>query len=360
VWTEWVAFRLSLVKDVDAESKRTGKAVPVRAETATKATESISPNPAAAKCRFITGDALTELPKLAAQSVNVIVASPPYWPAKRAYNLKGIGFEKTLEGYIENLVTVFHEARRVLRDDGVLWLIIDDAYASRGGKWTTQSHLAKRPTRQKSTTPTSIEYADTTYLRPAGNLLFIPVQLAMAMQDDGWLCRAKIIWDKGASGQPESVTNRPTKNYEEIFMFSKNRRYFYDPDPIREPLVSTYNTPDKQKSGLMGKEHKRDFRVLLNPMGRNSGSVWDVSAANYRGNHPATMPEELVRRMLLASCPEGGTVMDVFGGAGTTALVALRLGHRAISIEISDAYTKEAQQRIAGGLDLGSVELATD
>jgi DNA modification methylase len=159
----------------------------------------------------------------------------------------------------------------------------------------------------------------------------------MALQDDGWICRAEIVWYKGpGGGRPESVANRVTKNHEKILMFTKQRRYFYDPDPIREPLVGTYSTPNK------------DFRVYLNPMGRNSGSVWTIPpSSDYRGSHPATMPEELVRRMLLASCPEGGRVMDVFGGAGTTALVALELGHTVISIDINPAYTKEARQRIA-------------
>jgi DNA modification methylase len=156
----------------------------------------------------------------------------------------------------------------------------------------------------------------------------------MALQDDGWICRAEIIWYKGpGGGRPESVTNRVTKNHEKIFMFTKRRQYFYDPDPIREPsAVESTN---------------RAFQAYQNPMGRNSGSVWEITPSSYRGDHPATMPLELVRRMLLVSCPDKGTVMDVFGGAGTTALVALQLGYRAISIEINEPYTKEAQQRIA-------------
>jgi DNA modification methylase len=193
-----------------------------------------------------------------------------------------------------------------------------------------------------------MEYPDTKCLRPDANLLFIPARLAMALQDDGWMCRAEIIWHKGpGGGRPESVKNRVTKTHEKVFMFTKQRQYFYDPDPIREPLVRPYATPGKQTAGLTRGEVNRDFRVYLNPMGRNAGSVWTITPSSYRGSHPATMPLELVRRCLLASCPEGGTVLDCFGGAGTTALAALQLGHRAISIDINPVYTEEARQRIA-------------
>ena len=129
----------------------------------------------------------------------------------------------------------------------------------------------------------------------------------------------------------ETGLRRPT---EKVFMFTKQRQYFYDPDPIREPLVRPYATSGQQTPGSIRGEMNRDFRVYLNPMGRNAGSVWTITPSSYRGNHPATMPLELVRRCLLASCPEGGRVLDCFGGAGTTALAALQLGHTAISIDI--------------------------
>ena len=340
-------FALSLVKEDRSDQATDRQALPVRSGSGTK----LGPLTERERCKFITGNALTELSKMPDQTANVIVTSPPYWPAKRMYGGKGSGFEATLGEYITSLVTLFREARRVLKDTGVVWIVIDDSYAKAGGKWTAEGYLLKRPGRQKSAKSTGMGYQDTKCLRPDANLLFIPARLAMALQDDGWMCRAEIIWHKGpGGGRPESVRNRVTKTHEKVFMFTKQRQYFYDPDPIREPLVrpyTPYTTPGKQKPGLMRRDVNRDFRVYLNPMGRNAGSVWTITPSSYRGNHPATMPLELVRRCLLASCPEGGTVLDCFGGAGTTALAALQLGHTAISIDINPEYTEEARQRIA-------------
>jgi DNA modification methylase len=265
------------------------------------------------RCQFITGDALTELPKLKEKSVHCIITSPPYWPAKRAYGSgKGISFEKTLPDYIANLVTIFNRARRVLRDDGTLWISIDDSYVD-------------------------------------GDLMFIPTRLAMAMQADGWVCRSEVIWKKRGGGRPDSVTNRPLKDHEKVLLLTKRRNgYHYDGDPIRVPLIRPYAKPGRKKPSIYRRDNDRTERVWGNPMGRSGGSVWEITPANYQGNHAATMPEDLVRKCLLVSCPENGLVLDPFGGAATTALVALELGHRAISIEINPSYTKEGRERVGG------------
>ena len=160
------------------------------------------------------------------------------------------------------------------------------------------------------------------------------------------LDRLEIIWNNDAAGRPEAVTDRVTKNHEKILMFTKQRRYFYNPDPIREPLVQAYLVPGRQKPGLMRRDSDRADRVWSNPMGRNSGSVWTIMPSSYRGGHGAVMPEELARRCITVSCPDNGVVLDCFGGAGTTALASLRLGHQAIGIDINPAYTKEARRRI--------------
>jgi DNA modification methylase len=216
---------------------------------------------------------------------------------------------------------VFRESRRVLRDDGILWVNIDDSYGQ------------------------------------DGNLRFIPARLAMAMVDDGWLCRAEIIWSKRGGGRPESVNNRPTKDHEKVLMFAKQRSgYHYDCDPIREPPVRPHSTPGRRKPGMYRRDFQKTEMVWNNPMGRSAGSVRKITPANYRGSHAATMPPELVRRCLLISCPEGGAALDCFGGAGTTALVALQLGHRAISVELSSAYTEEARRRITEALSDASGE----
>jgi DNA modification methylase len=130
-------------------------------------------------------------------------------------------------------------------------------------------------------------------------------------------------------------------------MFAKGKPYFYDQDPLREALVRPYTTPGRQKPGLMRRDANRDRRIISNPMGRNSGSVWRVQRGNYQGAHTATFPPELVRRMIVSSCDDNSLVLDVFGGAATTALVAVQLGHRAITIDINPDFTLEAEHRLA-------------
>jgi DNA modification methylase len=298
------------------------------------------------RCTFITGEALAELRKLKSKSVSVIITSPPYWPIKREYGGIGLGFEATLPEYIASLVAIFSETRRVMKDDGVLWVVIDDSYSRGAGTWPMEGMNIRRPP-QKSVTPAGTAYQDTTAERSAGNLLFIPARLAMALQDDGWICRAEIIWDKGAQGRKESVTNRPRKNFEKVLLFTKQSRYFYDLDPGREPLSGRFSTPGGKKDGLKRRDGNRDFRVYANPMGRIGGSVWRIPPANYRGTHPATFRAELVRRMLAASCDDDAIVLDPMGGAGTVAMVALQMDQRAITIDLCPAYTAEARHRLA-------------
>ena len=309
-------FALSLVPDVRSYSARKPQAKPLQIGSATIRGD-LSPNSHAV---FISGDALSELRQMSPGSVNVVVTSPAYYPSPRNYgDAQGIGFEATANDYVAKLVAVFNEARRVLSDDGSLWVILGDAYASK----------------------TSAD-------RPAGNLLFIPERFAIAMQDAGWFCRSEIIWDKGpGGGKPEPVKDRPSRTHEKILMFSKQRRYFYDADPIREPLVTAHSTKGRTKAGVLRNDIDRTERVFNNPMGRNAGSVWTITPSSYRGDHPATFPVELADRILRAACPEDGTVLDCFGGAGTTALAAARLGLKAISIDINPAYTKEARERLA-------------
>jgi DNA modification methylase len=250
---------------------------------------------------------------------------------KRWYGGDGIGFEPTVNEYIRNLVGVFHEARRVLKNTGVLWTVIGDSFSRHGG--SRASH------------PNGIVYQDAG--RPPGNLLMIPARLAMALQDGGWILRHDVVWDKG-SVRPESATDRVTRTHEFAYMFAKNRRYFYDQDPLRIPVVTPYSTRGRDKPGLIRRdENRRDLQVNSNPLGRNVGSVWQTQRGNYRGRHPATFPTELARRMIVSSCDEKSVVLDVFGGSGTTALVALQLGHRAITIDINPDYTNEARERLS-------------
>ena len=225
-----------------------------------------------------------------------------------------IGFEPTVSSYITNLVAVFREVRRVINKNGVPWIVIGDSYASNGGKWRQDAYKVNRPQKQLVSVGTWYPGSDLT----AGNLMMVPARLALALQDDGWLLRQEIIWDKGWV-RPESARDRVTRTHDTVYMLCKNKDYFYDQDPIRDPLISSGG----QKPDAVDRDTRTDFRVYNNPLGRNSGSVWRINSSNYRGAHTATFPPELVRRMIEWRCDDDLSVMDVFGGAGTTALVAL-------------------------------------
>jgi DNA modification methylase len=304
------------------------------------------------RCEFITGDALEMLKSIPSNSNQCIITSPPFWPMRRTFGGVGIGFEKTLKEYIANLLAVFRECMRVLHKDGVLWLHLEDSYSYSGGHWRPNSYLGRRQTDQSRIMRGGLHLPSTTLIRPAKSLLMIPALVVLAMQDEGWLLRSKVIWDKGFT-RPDSAKDRPTVTHGELFLFSKAARYTYDPDPIRVPYVGPPerrlgSLPGTQKRGVIRRDVARDMFVYANPLGRNSGTVWRCNVANYQGAHPATFPPNLVRPMILASCTSAvDTVLDPFGGAGTVALVALQLGFKATTIEIFPDYTAEAQNRLA-------------
>ena len=304
------------------------------------------------RCTFLTGDALKMLKLIRSGSIQCIITSPPFWPLRRTFGGMGIGYEKTLKEYIANLLAVFRECMRVLRKDGVLWLHLEDSYSHSGGLWRPDSYIAWRPTQQKQVMQDGMRLPSTTSVRPAKSLLMIPALVVLALQDEGWLLRSKIIWDKGFA-RPDSAKDRPTVTHGELFVFSKSARYTFDPDPIRVPYVGPPGRklaflPGATKPGLIRRDVARDMRVYANPLGRNSGTVWRCNVANYQGAHTATFPPNLVRPMILASCTSADDiVLDPFGGAGTVALVALQLGFKAVTIDIFPDYTEEAKNRLA-------------
>jgi DNA modification methylase len=214
-----------------------------------------------------------------------------------------------------------------------------------------------------------LRFLNTTRDIPHKSLMMVPERVALALMDDGWYLRSKIIWDKGFA-RPDSAKDRPTVTHGNILMFTKSRRYTYFSDPLRVPsgtikaLSPLPNTPRTRKKGII-RNDVDDLRVWPNPLGRNIGTVWRCSVANYPGSHPAAFPAELVRPMILATCSEpNDIVLDPFGGSGTAALVALQLGFHAITIDLHKQYTDEARKRIAGApqylYDDGEVELAAD
>jgi len=304
--------------------------------------------------RFLQGDTRDILPTLASGSVDCIVTSPPYF-GLRDYGMGGqIGLEPTPADFVAELVAVFREARRVLKDDGTLWLNLGDSYAndgkwggSSGGKHVTALHGNSGIGRGKVTTG----------LKPK-DLIGIPWRVAFALQADGWYLRQDIIWSK-PNPMPESVTDRCTKAHEYLFLLSKSPRYFYDADAIKEPAIHEGRVV--KASGATAKNgRKGEFGATAAGFtthdtlvtDRNRRSVWTVATQPFKEAHFATFPPALIEPCILAGCPVGGTVLDPFGGAGTTGLVADRLQRNAVLIELNPEYLEIARRRIHGDAPL--------
>jgi DNA modification methylase len=301
------------------------------------------------QARFFTGDALTELSKLGDQSVDTVITSPPYFPAMRDYGKntrEQLGCEGTSRRYIIRLTDIFSEVRRVLKNNGILWLVIGDGYSSGGGSQSGESMHTARPHKQKSAIK-GVTRQNTSRERPPKSLLGIPHRLVEALQDDGWLLRDEVIWCKSAP-RPESAADRCTRAHEFVFMLTKSQKYFFDATLNREPAVTKPHGAGYRKiNGIMRNGLADDGRVRGSEGFRNRRSVWHLGPDPYRGPHPAPFPRELVRRMLLPSCPPGGVVLDPFGGAGTTALVAAEHGFESIYIDSNPTYAEGAERRVS-------------
>ncbi len=295
---------------------------------------------------ILYGDALEQLRTLEPESVHTCVTSPPYYNL-RDYGAAGqIGMEDTPEEYLDKLVDVFREVRRVLRPDGTLWVNIGDSYATRSGAQpptntrNAHGHTAKRP-------PGGYKYKD---------LMGIPWLLAFALRADGWYLRQDIIWHK-TNAMPESVRDRCTKAHEYIFLLSKSERYYFDAAAIREPCGTKGNARTFRGGGAYtgGQSFQNSARVVRESHGnttnstgsRNKRSVWNIATGQFKAAHYATFPERLVEPCILAGCPEGGTVLDPFMGSGTTGVVAKRLRRDFVGVEINPEYWKMATDRIA-------------
>lgn len=257
------------------------------------------------------GDALRALERLPSESVQSVVTSPPYW-GLRDYGISGqIGLEPTLPQFINNLVAVFKEVKRVLRNDGSLWLNIGDGYTSGNRGWRAPDK--KNPARAMDVRPDTPEG-----LKPK-DLLGIPWRLAFALQDDGWYLRSDIVWHK-PNAMPESVKDRPTRAHEYLFLLSKSERYYYNSDAV--------------------KEGNGDGR-------RNRRSVWNVCTQPFSEAHFATFPPALVEPCILAGTRRGDYVLDPFFGSGTVGVVCLVHARHYIGIELHPEYVRMAKRRLA-------------
>jgi DNA modification methylase len=297
------------------------------------------------------GDCRDVLKTLPSSSVNCIVTSPPYF-GLRDYGVdRQMGLEPSPDEFAAALVGVLHEARRVLRDDGTLWLNLGDSYAGGNatGKWREGSARADGDVRDDGHSRRNRNGIGSVDGCKPKDLIGIPWRVAFALQADGWYLRQDIIWHK-PNPMPESVRDRCTKAHEYIFLLSKSERYYFDSEAMKEPIAdpsrvgerTQVNYADESKLGRA----EIDRHVVTRKATRNRRSVWTVATRPFSGAHFATFPPDLIEPCILAGCPKGGTVLDPFFGAGTTGLVAQRHGRNAIGIELNPEYVRIAKRRL--------------
>lgn len=286
-------------------------------------------------------------------SVNCCITSPPYY-GLRDYKSDGqIGMEETPEAYVAKLVSVFREVKRVLRDDGTLWLNLGDSYAANRSYQVPSTkggpkHSPAQGDCGASKVPVGLKPKD---------LIGIPWMAAFALRADGWYLRQDIIWSK-PNPMPESVTDRCTKAHEYIFMLSKSERYYYNTMLERSSTFKP-SYSEKSKTGVNISGNMSDRGVTRTTEGlnakpawektkefRNRRSVWTVATRPYKGSHFATFPPDLIRPCVLAGCPVGGAVLDPFGGSGTTAQVAMEHFRNAVLCELNPEYVTLIHQRL--------------
>jgi site-specific DNA-methyltransferase (cytosine-N4-specific) len=266
--------------------------------------------------QILTGDCLAILPTLRAESAQCCVTSPPYWGLRDYDHPAQIGAEQSPEQYVENLVHIFREVRRVMRNNGTLWLNVGDGYARNGGTGNHGPNAMVGNTK-KLIQKRNCKVPDCWGLKDR-DLMGLPWRVAFRLQADGWILRSRITWIK-KTAMPESVKNRPTSATEEIFLFAKSTTYFYEPSAVREAS------------------------------GANLRNYWILGPEPHGNGHPAAFPRELARRCILLGSRVGETVLDPFGGSGTTGLAAIEVGRKAILIELNPAYVQMTEERAQHG-----------
>ena len=302
------------------------------------------------------GDCLESMRKMPGQSVHCCVTSPPYF-GLRDYGVDGqLGLEATPEKFVEALVSVMREVKRVLRNDGTLWLNLGDSYARNPAKGQHKPGDSGKQAYLYDTGGGRASCTSQTGLADK-QLIGIPWRVAFALQADGWYLRQDIIWQK-PNVMPESVTDRCTKAHEYIFLLSKSPKYHFDHFAIKEGAVggqtgraASFKRQDSKREQVIpgqgyGTHRPNREDVAYNTQTRNKRSVWTVPTKAFKGSHFAVFPPELIEPCILAGCPEGGTVLDPFGGSGTTAGVALKNGRNAILCELNPEYAELIPARV--------------
>jgi DNA modification methylase len=267
--------------------------------------------------RILTGDSRKLLPSIPSESIQCCVTSPPYWGLRDYDHPAQIGAEPSPDQYVQNLVEVFREVRRVLRKDGTLWLNVGDGYARNGGTGNCGPNAIVGNTK-RLIQKRNCKVPDCWGLKDR-DLIGLPWRVAFALQTDGWILRSKITWLK-KTAMPESVKNRPTSATEDIFLFSKSPTYYYDPNAVREET------------------------------GANLRNCWILGPDANGNGHPATFPRELARRCILLGSRANDTVLDPFGGSGTTGIVAKQFDRKSILIELNSDYSKMCKKRMSNAV----------
>ena len=304
--------------------------------------------------KIIKGDALENIKLLENESVNCIMTSPPYWQL-RDYGVDGqIGLENTVEEFLEKLTNVFNECWRVLKNTGTLFVNLGDTYSNINSKFVNKNNnkdcnVDKQIVKKRN--------AD---VRKKSKIM-IPERFAINMIENGWILRNEIIWHK-PNIVPESVSDRFTNDFEKIFFFTKNERYYFEKqyEPYSDKTISGFKNgimptgkkkflgAGKSRTGI--REINKPWKAVYNEKGRNMRTVWKIAAKGIKENHFATFPEELVKRCILSGCPENGVVLDPFLGSGTTLKVAKQLNRSGIGIELNKEYAEMAKNRIGDDL----------
>jgi len=301
------------------------------------------------------GDCLEVMREMPENSIQTCVTSPPYW-GLRDYGVDGqLGLEKTPEEYVSKMVEIFQEVKRVLHNDGTLWLNLGDSYAVSGrglmGDGTPSDRGNAKQGTNRGTTVGQFNKITWDGLKPK-DFVGIAWRVAFALQADGWWLRQDIIWHK-PNPMPESVKDRCTKAHEYIFLLSKNKRYYYDANAIKEPVaessikrLSQPTLVDQQGSDRVPGKTNGPMKAVGNLSGRNRRSVWTITTKPFKKAHFATFPEKLIEPCILAGASEDSIVLDPFFGAGTTGIVSERFRRKWIGIEMNEEYCEIAKNRI--------------
>ena len=303
--------------------------------------------------KILQGDVIETLRKLPGDLVDCVVTSPPYW-SLRDYGVEGqIGMEEHPQEYVNKIVSVFDEVKRVLKPAGTVFLNLGDTYYTKSGsnfKGSNDSYSAQADkVGIRSGNQLRELFCDGKWLQSKQKLM-LPERIAITMQDHGWILRNSIIWHK-PNHMPESVTDRLTRSYETVFFFTKSKKYYFNLDSIRRPHQTSCDCKrsNRKMTQIMtfGKTSTFNGGKDYNPLGGNPGDVWTLTTEPSKVAHFATFPTKLVRQCLKCGCPVDGLVLDPFTGSGTTIYVARKMALHYLGIEIKPEYVELARARLA-------------